>query len=240
MGGFGAEQIVQTVIGVGGTAASIYGAHSQATELNKMVGQGRETVAMQEGLAQYFIGGGRASKLDIPGFRDQFSEIDYALQEQQRRIDAQGRSAQQMIAENIPPGGAKLRALADLAIKTQDEKGRAVRESQSRKRDLDVQLTNQYTQQAMGFKGGPSQDARLWATQKDYDNTLRNYQALSGSLGQLTTEAFRAGEEKKPPIGYEPFKTEATKPMAYQYDLDVLEPKKDKKSMFGDEFTFKY
>ena len=198
MGGFGAEQIVQTVVGVGGTAASIYGAQSQAKALNQMVGQGRGTMAMQEGLAQYFLGGGKASQLDIPGFQDQFGEIDYALQEQNRLIDSQSRSAQDMIAQNIPPGGAKLRALADLAIKTQDAKGKATRESQSRKRDLDVQLTNQYTQAAMNRNFGPSQDARMWATQKDYENMTRNYGAISGALGNLTTEAFAASRRRDP------------------------------------------
>lgn len=214
MGGFGAEQIVQTIIGVGGTAASIYGATSQAKSMNQMIGQGRGTVALQEGLAKYFLGGGKASRLDIPGFQDQFGEIDFALQEQERLIDDQSKDAQQMIADNIPPGGAKLRALANLAIKTQDAKGKAVRESQSRKRDLDVQLTNQYTQAAMGAKYGPSQDARLWTTQRDYENMVRNYGAISGTLGQMTTEAFRSGGEE-PRISYDPYTAGGT-PMPYQ------------------------
>jgi len=213
--GFGAEQIVQTVVGVAGTAASVYGASSQAKALNQMMEQGQGTVAMQQGITEYFLGGGKASQLDVPGFQDQFGEIDFALQEQNRLIDSQSKSAQQMIAENIPPGGAKLRALADLAIKTQDAKGKATRESQTAKRDLDVKLTNQYTQQAMGAKYGASQDARMWATQKDYANMTKNYGAIASTLGDLTTAAFRAGDKEQPMYGYSDPNTAADTPMPY-------------------------
>ena len=226
MGSMGAESIVQTVVGGVGVAGSVYGAVSQADAMNDMMQQGRGTMALQEGISQYFLGGGKASGLDVPGFRDQFSEIDYALQEQQRRIGAQARSAQQMISENIPPGGAKLRALAELSMKTQDEKGKAVRESQSRKRDLDVNLTNQYTQQAMQQKYGPSQDARLWSTQKDYEGMVNNFGAMSKVAGDITQQALGSGQVQHPMVGYDPYK-EATKPMAYQYDLDVMAPKKE-------------
>ena len=178
--------IMNSVVGLTGIGMSTYAAGRQARYMNQLVGMDKEQTAIVQGLDQYFLGGGRASRLATPGFREQFAEVDYSLQEQQRRIDAEAKRTQQQIADTMQPGGAKLRALADLAIKAQDAKSQAVRESQSKKRDLDVQLTNTYLQQAMGRKYGPSYDARLRAAQQDYTNQARNIEAITKGMGALT------------------------------------------------------
>jgi len=201
MGGISAGQIVNTVVGVGGTVASSLAAKSQAEDLNRLMGRGEQQAAQVAGLDEYFLGGGRAEKLNVPGFREQFSEVDFSQQEQLRAIDQQAAKSRQMIADNIPPGGAKLRALADLAVKTQDAHSQVVREAESKKRDLDIKLTNQYLQNAMNRQVGPSQEARLWAAQQDYQNRQRDMGAIAGALGSLGEQAL-SGEQTRPAIEY--------------------------------------
>ena len=181
MGGVAVGDIVNTVVGVGGTVASSIAASSQADYMNQMMQQGNVQRAQVAGLDEYFLGGGKASNLNIPGFQDQFASLDFAEQEQLRTIDEQSAKARQMIADNIPSSGAKLRALADLAMQTQDAHSKVVRETQTKKRDMDIQLTNQYLQNAMNRQVGPTQNARLEAAQRDYQNRQDDITAIAGT-----------------------------------------------------------
>ena len=200
MGGVDVNNIVQAVVGIGGVVASGVAAGSQAKYMNTLLQRGEGQAAQVAGLDQYFLGGGRASKLDVPGFSDQFAEIDYNVQEQIRNIDSQAEKSRQMIADNIPSGGAKLRALADLSVQVQDARGKAVRESQTRKRELDIQLTNEYMKGAMNRQIGPSQEARLWAAQQDYSGRQADIRAIGGALGSLGEQFAQPAQQ--PGIGY--------------------------------------
>jgi hypothetical protein len=199
MGGqVGLGQVVQTVVGVGGTVMSSYAAGQQADYMNQLMSEGAGTRARAQGIDEYFLGGGQASELDVPGFSDQFGQVDFALEQQLMQIDDAAREARQQISEGIPSGGAKLRALAELAQSAQDQKAAAIREAQATKRDLDVRLTNAYTRAAMGRNYGPSQDARLWAASRDYENRIGDINAISQSLGSLAGRAFDNQQDQQP------------------------------------------
>jgi hypothetical protein len=204
MGGVGIGDVVNTVVGAAGAAGSMMAAKSQGDYLNQQLEAGNKQRGMVAGLDEYFLGGGKASGLSAPGFQSQFGEVDYAVQEQLRQIDGQTNKAKQMISDNIPNGGAKLRALADLAIQSEDARGKVVREAQSKKRDLDVQLTNQYLQQAMQRQPGPSQDARLWAVQQDYGNRVKDIGALGATLGTLADKVQYGQPQKGSDVQYLP------------------------------------
>lgn len=206
MGGIEMGSVVQAVVGVGGAVASSIAAGSQADYMNQMLKQGQGQAARVAGLDEYFLGGGRASKLNVPGFREQFAEVDYALQEQLRTLDEQSEKARQQIADNIPSGGAKLRALAQLSVSTQDARGKVVREAQTKKRDMDVELTNSYLQAAMNRKPGASQDARLWASMRGYESGQADIRAIGSALGSL-------GEQ-----------VTAEKPKGLEYTVPEVEP----------------
>jgi hypothetical protein len=202
MGGVGFGTIAQAVVGVGGIVSSTISANRQADEMNRLMNVGEEQRGRVRGLDDYFLGGGKASALNIPGFQDQFAEVDYAVQEQLRNIDAQAKKSQQMLADTIPSGGAKLRALADLSMKTQEERGKVLRESQSRKRDLDTELTNQYLQMAMNRQQGVGYDTQMQAALRAYEGNRQDIQAIGSALGQLSGQGgqtSQSGYEYLPP-----------------------------------------
>ena len=200
MGGVGFGQIAQAVVGVGGVVGSTIAAKSQADYMNQLMSGGSGQKARVAGIDEYFLGGGKAQALNIPGMQDQFAEVDFAVQEQLRNVDAQANKSRQMIADNIPEGGAKLRALADLAMQTQEARGKVVREAQSTKRDLDTQLTNQYLQAAMGRNVGVSSDAKMYSTLQDYGSRQKDIAALGSTFGTL---AGKLGQGEEQGSGFE-------------------------------------
>ena len=217
MGGVGFSDVVNTVVGVGGAVSSWSAASSQQEYLNQQMEMGNKQRGLVAGLDEYFLGGGKASRLNVPGFQQQFGQLDTAAQEQIRQLDSQAEKSRRMIADNIPDGGAKLRALADLSMRVQDERGKIVRETQAKKSDLDVQLTNQYLQQAMGRQVGPSQDARMYAALGDYRERQADLQALGGAIGTLGDKMFQSGGESQG-VEYVPQQEQsaaATGPAAY-------------------------
>ena len=195
MGGIDFATAVKTVAGVAGTVGSTLAAKSQADYLNKQLALGDVQRSKVAGIDDYFLNKGKASGLNVPGFRNQFGEVDYAIQTQINEVTAQARKAREMIASSVPAGGAKLRALAQLSLKTQDEIGRITREGATKKRDLDIKLTNSYLQAAMNRKIGPSQEAKFWGAQRDYVNRGKDIQALGASLGTLAERTWGRKDE---------------------------------------------
>jgi len=186
MGGTGFNDIVKTVVGIGGLVGSTTSALSQTKYMNQLLNQGEDQRGLVKGIDKYFLGGGRARKLNVPGFQDQFAEIDYAVQEQLRNLDSQSSKARQQIEDTIPSGGAKMRALADLAVQTQDVRGKVLREAQSTKRDLDVKLTNEYLQAAMGRNVGMSYDSKMYAALQDYGARQKDIASIGTVLGSMS------------------------------------------------------
>lgn len=200
MGGIGFGDIVKTVVGVGGLASSTYSAYGQSRYINNLLNEGNEQRSLVRGIDKYFLGGGKARQLDIPGMQDQFAEIDFATQEQLRNIDSQAAKSRQQIADTLPSGGAKLRALADLAVQSQEARGKAIREAQSAKRDLDTKLTNEYLQAAMGRKTGAGYDAQLYAALQDYGNRQKDISSIGTVLGSMLGEG--EGDESSTGLEY--------------------------------------
>jgi len=175
-----------------------------------------------EPIFEYFLGGGRAQDLNIPGFAEQFAEVDAALQEEQRRIDAQFQNAQQQIMDAIPQQrGARVRALAELARKKQDLKAAAARRAIQRKHELDVTLTNDYLKAALGYAPGGSQEALLAQAQRSYDTNLANLAALGQYVGSALGPRVQqqpmvnvySGYPSRPPVA--PYSTLARQPSEF-------------------------
>ena len=185
MGGVSMGTIVQTVVGVGGVVGGLVSGQKQAKYMNQLVNQGAENRARVAGVDEYFLGGGRAQELNIPGMQNIFAEVDSSVQEQLRNIDSQAAKSRQMIADSLPTGGAKLRALADLSMQTQDARGKVIRESQTKKQELDTQLTNQYLQSAMGRYGSVGAESAMTSALGNYQNTQQDLRALGMTLGSL-------------------------------------------------------
>jgi hypothetical protein len=173
-------------------------ANSQASEqedyMQSLVNQGQGNRDLIEGIDRYFLGGGRAADYDIPGFADQFGQLDFMREEQEQLIDNEVRDSQQLIEDTMPSGGSKLRALAELSIKSQDAKNTINREYEGKKNDLDVNLTNQYLQGAMGRQGGVGYDTQYAYGMQGLQNSQNMMAGIGTSLGRL---AGSLGKDKK-------------------------------------------
>ena len=172
-----------------------------------------------EPLYKHFLGGGRAADLNVPGFSEQFQEIDYATANQLRQLSGSSKESQRIIADTMT-GGAKLRALAEVARTTADNKARITGEAAQKRRDLDVQLTNEWTRKAADYRSGVSPDVAYAGEQKDIEGALgaysgaqSDYQAILASLGYL------AGEEKKKVSPVTPVPATSTAPPPNVTDL---------------------
>jgi hypothetical protein len=194
-----------------------------------------------EPLFRYFVGGGRAIDLDLPGFSEQFDEIDTATANQLRALSASSQEAQQMVADNMT-GGAKLRALANIARIAQDNKQKIISEAAQKRRDLDINLTNQWAQEAARYRPGVSPGTVYQGEQRNiesalgaYGNTQENLKTIAGALGNMyggkDVEKNVVSRESRYPGGY----GYGWEPPVDLVDLDDLQPKK--KSYMEDYYT---
>lgn len=158
-----------------------------------------------EPLYKHFLGGGRARDLNVPGFSEQFQEIDYATANQLRQLSTQSKEARRVIADNMM-GGAKIRALAEVARTTADNKARITGEAAQKRRDLDVQLTNEWTKKAADYRAGVSPNVAYAGEQRDIEAALGAYggaqkdtQAILESLGKVYGGTPRTPVVTKPP-----------------------------------------
>jgi len=175
-----------------------------------------------EPLYKHFLGGGRAEDLNVPGFSEQFQEIDYATANQLRQLSGSSKESQRIIADTMT-GGAKLRALAEVARTTADNKARITGEAAQKRRDLDIQLTNEWTKKAAEYRSGVSPDTAYAGEQKDiegalgsYSDAQKDYRAILESVGYL------AAKDKKPVSAVTPVPATSTAPPP---DVSTLYPK---------------
>lgn len=87
----------------------------------------------------------------LAAFQPQFNEIDFAMNEELRGVDLAARKAQRMVSDSVPEGGARTRLLASIAMNAQDKKAQTIGLAKQKRRDLNIQLQNQYFQEAMTF-----------------------------------------------------------------------------------------
>ena len=170
-----------TAVGIGSAVIANNAASDQAEYMQQLTDQGSGNRDLREGVDRYFLGGGKASELNIPGFSEQFGQLDYMREEQESMVDEEVRNSRQLIEDTMPSGGAKLRALAELSIKSQDAKNKVNQEYEAKKNDLDVQLTNQYMQGAMGRQGST---VGLNTQYSMGMQGLQNSQNLMGGIGE--------------------------------------------------------
>jgi len=181
-------------VGIGSAVMASNQASKQEDYMQEVINQGQGNRDLIEGIDKYFLGGGRASELNVPGFADQFGQLDFMRQEQEQAVEKQAREARQMIEDTMPSGGAKLRALADLSIKAQDAKNKVSREYEAKKNDLDIQLTNSYMQGAMGRQSGVSPNTQYAYGMQGLQGSQNLMSGIGQSLGQL---AGQLGKDKK-------------------------------------------
>lgn len=198
--------VAETAVGVGSAVMASNAASEQEDYMQQLVNQGSENRDLIESVDRYFLGGGNASKLDIPGFSEQFGQLDYYREQSEAQIDQEYRNSLQNIEDTMPAGGSKMRALAELSLQAQDAKNRVNQEYEAKKNDLDVQLTNQYLQGAMGRQNGVSLNTQYAAGMQGLGQTQNQLASIGSSLGQL---AGSIGKEDKGLLKY----YEATKPV---------------------------
>lgn len=180
-------------VGIGTAVMAKSAASDQEDYMQSLVNQGQGNRDLIEGIDRYFLGGGRAIDYDIPGFSQQFGQLDYMREEQESMIDEEVRNSQQLIEDTMPEGGSKLRALAELSIKSQDAKNKVNQEYEAKKNDLDVGLTNQYLQGAMGRQGGVGYDTQYAYGMQGLMNSQNMMAGIGQSLGRL---AGSVGQDK--------------------------------------------
>ena len=129
---------------------------TQMTELARTAGEQMkegelpaETVARINGLVDYFVGGGEAVNLGI--LKPQFDALDGAYKAEVMGIN-NDRGAQMFTIANNLTGEAKMRALLALDKDVADKKEAVRQKHLSDMANLNIQLTNQYTQWALGSK----------------------------------------------------------------------------------------
>lgn len=219
----GVGQNIGKVAQVGLGAYGMWQSKRDAEEMNKYLQHMHEVGGTEEGmvagLARYFLGGGRARALKLPLFREQFNEVDYQLQEQLRSVQQQARQQMQSVYDHVPPGGRRTRLLAEIARNAQDQKGKATREATTRKRELDIQLTNEYMRWAVGYKRGPGYDAKF----KHAIDAMKEKRAAYAALAKAVGGAFAGEAENKPLIEnistippWQPTKATPTEPIPAQ------------------------
>jgi len=108
-----------------------------------------ETVARINGLVDFFVGGGQAANLAI--LKPQFEALEGALKGQMVGIDNDHGARMFTIANNLT-GEAKIRALMNLDKETTDKKEQIRQQYLTDVANLNIKLTDQYTQWALGSK----------------------------------------------------------------------------------------
>lgn len=108
-----------------------------------------ETVQRINGLVDYFVGGGEAINLGI--LKPQFDALDGSFKTQLKGVE-NDRSARMFTIANNLTGEAKTRALLNLDKETADQKESMRQEYLTNMANLNIQLTNQYMQWALGSK----------------------------------------------------------------------------------------
>jgi hypothetical protein len=199
-------------VGIGSAVMAKSAADDQTDYMQQLVDQGSGNRELIEGIDRYFLGGGRAVDYDIPGFSEQFGQLDYMREEQESMVDEEVRNSRQLIEDTMPSGGSKLRALAELSIKSQDAKNRVNQEYEAKKNDLDVQLTNQYMTGAMGRQNGVGLNNQFAYGMQGLMGTQNQMYGIGQSMGKLAGSLGRSGggsgltytrplESAKPPVG---------------------------------------
>jgi len=181
-------------VGIGSAVMAKSAADDQSEYMQQLVDQGSGNRDLREGVDRYFLGGGKASGLNIPGFSEQFGQLDFMREEQEGMVDEEVRNSRQMIEDTMPSGGAKLRALAELSIKSQDAKNKVNREYEAKKNDLDVQLTNSYMQGAMGRQGSTvGLNTQYSMGMQGLQNSQNLMGGIGAGLGKLAGSIGRGG-----------------------------------------------
>lgn len=119
----------------------------------------------------------------LPQFRSQFQEIEQATQAKLRDIDKMALAERQKMVSSVPQGGMRLRMLADLAMKTKDQKAAIISEARDVVQRKNVELKDKYTTQALEYGRGQPQQA------------LQGYQ-VSGQMLQQTPTAGPTGGQQ--------------------------------------------
>jgi hypothetical protein len=123
------------------------------------------------GLFRAILAGEQPQNLDF--FRSQFEEIDYAAQAKLRSTDAEAEAARRKIASTVPTGGLKLRMLADIAMKAQDQKATITNEARDAIRNKNLELKNEYMTKALTFGG--AQNAAITSGYEKASGVLQGY-----------------------------------------------------------------
>jgi hypothetical protein len=201
-------------VGIGTAVMANSAASDQEEYMQSLVNQGQGNRELIESIDRYFLGGGRAAEYDIPGFSDQFGQLDFMREEQEKMIDDEVRDSQQMIEDTMPDGGSKLRALAELSIKSQDAKNTVNREYEAKKNDLDVNLTDKYLQGAMGRQNGVPYGTQYAYGMQSMMNSQNMMAGIGQGMGRLATELGR--DRSKQMVEYYPKESLGAEPVSSQ------------------------
>ena len=172
-------------VGIGSAVMAKSAADDQTDYMQSLVDQGQGNRELIEGVFRYFLVGGIAIEYEIPGFIKQFGMMDFMREEQEKMVDEEVRNSRQLIEDTMPSGGSKLRALAELSIKSQDAKNRVNQEFEAKKNDLDVKLTNEYMTGAMGRQNGVGYDTQFAYGMQGLMGSQNNMYGIGQSMGRL-------------------------------------------------------
>jgi len=150
---------------------------AQIVELSNKIASATESTTDPEswgrtaGIFRAILAGQEPVTLDV--FRSQFEEINYTAQAKLRATDATAEAARRKISSTVPTGGLKLRMLADIAMKAQDEKAAITNEARDAIRTKNLELKNEYMTKALEF--GKSQTAAITSGYEKAGGVLQGY-----------------------------------------------------------------
>jgi hypothetical protein len=219
MGAAAWSAAAQAAVGIGTAVVANSQANEQEEYMQSLVNQGQGNRDLIEGIDRYFLGGGRAVDYDIPGFSEQFGQLDNTTKELISKVDDDMWFGQQQIEDTMPAGGSKLRALAELSIKGQDVKAQIRREYEAKKNDLDVNLTNSYLQKAMGRQGGVDYNTQYSMGMQGLLSSQNMMAGIGSSLGRLAG-SFGKDDDDKPTMEMSPKSGLAPTPYSARNTLD--------------------
>jgi len=108
---------------------------------------------------------------ELAPFRSQFDEIETATQTKLRDIDAAANSERMRLSDTVPHGGARLRMLADISLRAQDEKAKAIGAARDTIRTKNMELKDKYMSEALLF--GKTQPQQFMASISASANILQ-------------------------------------------------------------------
>uniref|UniRef100_A0A6M3KJ83 Uncharacterized protein n=1 Tax=viral metagenome TaxID=1070528 RepID=A0A6M3KJ83_9ZZZZ len=179
---------ITPVVGLYGAYRSYKDAETQRKYLNALMQVGQTERAEQEGIRQAVRAGTMPHELEM--FADYFMDFKESANAEKRQVERDARKRMDIINDNFV-GGAKVRALANLSMQVQEQKGDIDRRAIEAMREADLKLKEKLIDKSMTDTRGLTETEMTGIAQKAYAGSKEDIGTIAKYLGAMS------GEEKE-------------------------------------------